>query len=122
LKACEEVADKLKRTEVERDGLRMQLSLKDEQLAIRAEQAKNYEEQIKFWKETAEAAKQIFANNDRLDRNSQQALVLMTNLHEEDKQRIRDLEEEVRSLRSSRDKWRLATFGAGGAAIYFRKN
>lgn len=106
LKACEEVADKAKRLEIENTSLVAQL-------AIERERAKLYEERIAAAKAEAAAWESAYKKSKEVDSNS--ALIIF-NLREQvadDKLRIRELEEENKKLRSSRTVRSIISFGAG---------
>lgn len=110
--ACEQTADALKRTTIERDSLKAQLDIANQRIALRDEQIANKEEQLQFWKTAAQTG-------DKMDTNSQLIVLNLRTQVADDQVRIKDLEEENKSLRRSRD-WRTAIGFVGGFATgYF---
>jgi hypothetical protein len=114
LKACEETVDKLKRTEIEKASLQEQLKIANERVALRDEQIKNKEEQVQFWKGAAQ-------KGDKIDNNSELIIFNLRQQVADDRLRIKELEDENKSLRSSRTFRTWAAAGLGfGAGYYVR--
>lgn len=114
LRACEETVDKLKRADIENASLKEQLKIANERIALRDEQIKNKEEQVQFWKTAAE-------KGDKIDSNSGMIITTLRQQVAEDRQRIRELEDDNNSLRRSRTFRTWAGAAAGfGAGYYIR--
>lgn len=92
LKAAEETADALKKSQLENESLKLQLKLKDELIALKDQNIVLVKEQSDFWKKANEAGTKI-------DNNSQ---IVVQNLREQ----IADYKEENIRLRSENDKLR----------------
>jgi hypothetical protein len=112
IKACEETANLAKRLEIERDSLKAQLDISGQKLSLKDEQIANKEEQLQFWKKAAETG-------DKIDKNSDLIILNLRNQIADDIIRIKDLEEDNKSLRRSRDFRTFVGLGAGFAAGYF---
>lgn len=114
LKACEETADKAKRLEIENQSLKAQLEIAKQQLALKDERIANKDEQLAFYKEKDK-------NNTGIDQTRELQIANLRQQIADDRLRIKDLEDENKSLRRSRD-WRTVVgFGAGFATGYFTR-
>jgi predicted RNase H-like nuclease (RuvC/YqgF family) len=107
LKACEEIADKAKRLEIENASLKAQLEIANQRIANKDEQIANKNEQIAFYKEKEK-------NNTQIDRTTELMVANLRQQIADDRLRINDLENENKGLRSSRRWWTV-----GGAALGF---
>lgn len=114
LKACEEIADKAKRLEIENESLKAQLAIANQQLAVKDERIANKDEQIAFYKERT-------GNSTEIDRIRELQIANLRQQIAEDRLRIRDLESENKSLRRSRDFRTILGFGAGFGTGYLLK-
>jgi DNA repair exonuclease SbcCD ATPase subunit len=114
-KACEEVADRAKRLQIENESLKAQLSLAQQQLAVKDERILGKDEQIALLKEKDK-------NNNQIDRNSELMVQYLRQQIADDRIRINDLENENKGLRSSRRTWTLIGTGVGLGAGYYLGN
>lgn len=114
LQACEETADLAKRVTIERDGLKAQLDIANQKIALKDQQVGLLQDQIEFYKK-------IGTNNNQIDVNSQLIIQNLRAQVADDQVRIKDLEYENKSLRRSRDFRTVVGFGAGFATGYFTR-
>lgn len=111
LKACEETADKARRLELENEQLKVRLEAELERNQISRDRIANLLEQNSLLEKS-------LATSKELDRNS---FLIISNLREQvsdDRLRIKDLEQENKSLRFSRTFRSIVTFGAGVGTGY----
>ena len=111
LTACEQVADKAKRLELENEQLKIRIETELERNQINRERIQNLQEQVSLLEKSLASAKE-------LDRTSS---LIIGNLREQvsdDRLRIKDLEQENKSLRWSRTFRSIVTFGAGVGTGY----
>lgn len=97
IKACEAAVDELKVRRVEVDGLRQQITIRDERDKLRDQFEANQAEQIAFWKEAATARKEALSIDDRIEKIRLEQIV-------EYKEEVGRLRLENEKLRRSRDK------------------
>ncbi len=114
LQACEQTADALKRANIENESLKAQISIANQQLILKDERIANKDEQLAFYKEKDK-------NNTGIDQTREFQVLNLRQQIAEDRLRIKDLEEDNKSLRRSRDFRTFAGFGAGFATGYFTR-
>ncbi len=115
LTACEEIADKAKRLEIERDSYKAQLDIEKERTANAKEATDNARKEAAFWEKAANAGTKI-------DNNSEQIIFQLRSQVADDRVRITELEQENKSLRSSRTTRTWLGFGAGFGLGYYTKS
>lgn len=109
LKALEEMTDRAKRAETERDSYKAQLTLKDEQVANLREALANAKEQANFWKLASQTG-------DKIDNNSRIVVDTLRSQVADDQIEITRLRAENDKLRSSRN-WRTIFGAAAGFGL-----
>lgn len=122
LQACEQTADLAKRLQIENEGLKAQLVIKDQQVALEKERTANKEEQVQFYKTAYEKGAVIDKNSQKLDTNSQMIIDNLRLQLNDYKTENLSLRKENDSLRNSRN-WRTVIgIGAGLASGYYMGN
>lgn len=115
LKACEELADSLKRQSIEISALKALLEIEKERTANAKEATQNAKTEAAFWQKAAEAGTKI-------DNNSGQIIFQLRQQVADDRLRIKELEDENKSLRKSRDFRTVGGFAIGfGTAWWLKK-
>lgn len=114
LKALEETADRLKRAELERDSLKLQVQLLEARDKDRLEQIANAKEQAQFWKDASKTG-------DKIDTNNLTVIQMLREQVGEFRGENLRLRQENDKLRSSRDFRTMVGFGAGFGTGYFLK-
>lgn len=101
LKSCEAVADELRVKRVEVEGLKQQITLRDERDKLRDQFEANQADQISFWREAATARKEALTIDDRIEKIRLEQIV-------EYKAEIDRLRAENDKLRRGKTKWLMA--------------
>lgn len=115
LKACEQVADKAKRLELENQELKIKLAGEQEKNAIGQQRIALLQEQASSWENALKKSKE-------LDTNSQLIIFNLKEQIADYRLRVKDLENENNKLRSSRWTRSVISFGAGvGAGFLINK-
>lgn len=101
LKGCEEAVDAAKVLRVENEGLKQQITLRDERDKLRDQFEANQADQISFWREAATARKEALTIDDRIEKIRLEQIV-------EYKAEIDRLRAENDKLRRGKTKWLMA--------------
>lgn len=113
IRACEEVADKAKRLEIENASLKAQLQLEKDKVSVERERANLFSEQRDFYKTAYEKV-------GKVDTNSQMIIDNLRVQVNDFRMELADLRRENDKLRSSRNTRTYIAFGLGlGSGYYF---